>query len=226
MSSWQNYLNEDMLNLAKTLSHREKEERQTKTIYPPQDQIFRALQLTAPEETKVVIVGQDPYISEGQANGLAFSVSPGVPIPPSLRNIFKELHSDIGCQIPESGDLTPWAKRGVLLLNTVLTVEQGKSNSHAGWGWQEFVRSVFVAAAKLPQPIVFVLWGGQARAFCAGIPFDQLKNKDRIWSSHPSPLGATKGNEAVPAFIGSRPFSKVNQLLIRMGSEPINWDLA
>lgn len=225
-NSWKSYLTEESLLLAKQLASRARREREHTVVYPPQDKIFRALQLTPPEKTRVVIVGQDPYISEGQANGLAFSVSPGVAIPPSLKNIYKELHSDIGCPIPENGDLTPWAERGVLLLNTVLTVEQGKSNSHASWGWQDFVFSVFSAAAKLPQPIVFILWGGQARAFCASIPFDRLSKKDRIWSSHPSPLGASKGNEAVPAFLGSKPFSSANRLLERMGGEPINWSLS
>lgn len=226
LGPWEAVLSKEKQEIADELAYRAKLERADgKTIYPPQDLIFNALLMTPPESVRVVIVGQDPYINPGQAQGLAFSVAPGCTLPPSLRNIFKELHDDVGCPIPESGDLTLWAEQGVLLLNTVLTVEQGKSNSHAGWGWQEFTLAVFEACAKLPQPVVFILWGGQARAFCAGLDL-HTDTKEAIWSSHPSPLGATKGNEAVPAFIGSCPFSTANRLLARMGAKPVNWALS
>ena len=173
----------------------------------------------------MVIVGQDPYHGPGQANGLAFSVAPGVAVPPSLRNIFRELHEDIGCAVPKSGDLSAWAERGVLLLNTALTVEQGRPASHAKWGWDSFVLDVCRVCLELPQPIVFLLWGGYARAFTAGLQISQHPGKASVCSSHPSPLGAAKGNEAVSAFLGSRPFSKANAFLASMGSEPVDWDL-
>lgn len=225
VGNWEQYLSQEVIAMGGELAHRAQLERDAgKTIYPPQEAIFFALEQTPPEQVKVVLVGQDPYINPGQANGMAFSVGAGCALPPSLRNIFKELHADIGCPIPKSGDLTPWAKQGVLLLNTVLTVEQGKSNSHAGWGWRDFTREVFSACSLLPQPIVFLLWGGQARAFCAGLNL-HTDTKEAISSSHPSPLGASKGSESVPAFIGSRPFSTVNQLLTKMGGEPVDWTL-
>lgn len=226
LGQWPAVLSDDVIDIADELEYRTSYEReQGKTIFPPQNQILRALQLTPPEKVKVVIVGQDPYHGAGQANGLAFSVNPGVPFPPSLRNIFKELQSDLGYPIPKSGDLTPWAEQGVLLLNTVLTVEEGKANSHKDWGWQIFVLEVFKACVKLPQPIVFLLWGGQARAFCAGLQLSKLENKACLFSSHPSPLGASNGSRAVPAFLGSRPFSQTNALLRRMGAEPVDWSL-
>lgn len=226
IGQWDTVLSDDVIDIADELAYRANYERNHgKAIFPPQDQIFRALQLTTPEKVKVVLVGQDPYHGAGQANGLAFSVSPGVPIPPSLRNIFKELREDLGYSTPTSGDLTSWAKQGVLLLNTVLTVEEGKANSNKDWGWQDFVLEVFKVCASFPQPIVFLLWGGQARAFCAGLLLQVEKNKRCLWSSHPSPLGASSGNEAVPAFLGSRPFSKTNALLQQMGAEPIDWKL-
>lgn len=225
IGNWSTCLSQETIEIGEELAYYAKIERAAgKTIYPSQENIFRALRQTPPERVKVVLVGQDPYINPGQANGMAFSVPTGCPLPPSLRNIIKELHDDIGCPIPVSGDLTPWADQGVLLLNTVLTVEQGKSDSHSGWGWQNFTRAVFGACAELPQPVVFILWGGKARAFCAGLNL-HTETKESIWSSHPSPLGATKGNEAVPAFIGSRSFSHVNRLLAQMGAEPVNWAL-
>ena len=223
---WRDILPADALENGERLAAKAAEERsQGKIIYPPQEQIFRALELTPPNKVKVCLVGQDPYHGSGQANGLAFSVNQNVALPPSLKNIFKELVNDIGCPYPSSGDLTPWAEQGVLLLNTVLTVEDGEANSHKNWGWQNFTQAVFAACAKLPQPIVFITWGGQARAFLAGIPISQLPNKGVVFSSHPSPLGARKGNEAVPAFIGSRPFSKINDMLASMGSTTIRWNI-
>lgn len=225
MIKWNDVLPAEARRLAVALAARAEEERTRNTVFPAQQDIFRALELTPPDRVSVCIVGQDPYIRPGQATGLAFSVPEGTKVPPSLRNIFKELHEDVGCAIPPSGDLTTWAERGVLLLNTVLTVQEGVSNSHAGWGWQQFTRAVFQACAQFPQPVVFVTWGGPARAFISGIPITELPNKAAVWSSHPSPLGATKGNEAVPAFLGSRPFSRTNRLLEQMGGQPINWNL-
>lgn len=227
MHKWSEILSPEAMAKAKELQRRAKvESKEGAVIYPPNDKIFNALTLTPPEAVKVVIIGQDPYHGAGQANGLAFSVNPGVAIPPSLRNIFRELHDDIGCPIPTSGDLTPWAERGVLLLNTSLTVERGKPASHSGWGWQEFVLDVCHACVRLPQPIVFLLWGGHARAFTAGLQiYDRTSNKCSICSSHPSPLGATKGSGPVPAFLGSRPFSQANRFLKVHGTEPVDWAL-
>lgn len=225
---WSDILPEEMVRQGCELAARAQSERERgEVIYPAQENIFRALTLTPPEKVKVCIVGQDPYHEAGQATGLAFSVPKGVTIPPSLRNIFQELHTDLGCPVPASGDLSPWAERGVLLLNTALTVKEGSANSHAGWGWQDFTHSVFKACTQLPQPVVFILWGGSARAFIADLLISQMweQKKACIWSSHPSPLGARKGSEAVPAFIGSRPFSKANTLLEQMGGAPINWSL-
>ena len=225
MKKWSDILPRPALQRASTLASKAQAARASATIYPPQSQIFSALTLTPPEKVRVVIVGQDPYHGQGQANGLAFSVSPGVPLPPSLRNIFREMQEDIGTRIPTSGDLTPWAEQGVLLLNTVLTVQEGQPNSHKDWGWQEFVLEVFRTCAALPQPIVFLLWGRQAQAFVSSLPLADLQNKRVLVSSHPSPLGAGKGSAGVPAFLGSRPFSKANQLLKEMGAEPVEWVL-
>ena len=223
---WNDILPEEVRRLAVRLAKRAEEERVAgKQIFPPQNCIFQALEATPPDRVKAVIVGQDPYHGPGQANGLAFSVGPGIVPPPSLRNIFKELHADLGHPIPQSGDLSSWAGQGVLLLNTVLTVEQGKPNSHKDWGWQDFTLAVFRACAGLPQPIVFILWGGQARAFTAGLQVSSKPNKACIWSSHPSPLGATKGGPGVSAFVGSRPFSTANGLLRSMGTEEVDWRL-
>lgn len=223
---WSDVIPQDVQALGAELAKRAACEREAgRTIYPPQEQIFRALELTTPEKVKVCLVGQDPYHEAGQANGLCFSVNRGVLFPPSLKNVFKELVSDIGCPYPKSGDLTHCAEQGVLMLNTVLTVQDGTANSHRNWGWQNFTQAVFAACAKLPQPIVFITWGGQARAFLAGIPISQLPDKGVVFSSHPSPLGARKGNDVVKAFIGSRPFSQTNRLLEQMGSTPIHWEL-
>lgn len=158
---------------------------------------------------------------------MAFSVAEGQRIPPSLRNIYKELEADLGVPIPSSGDLSAWTKQGILLLNTVLTVEQGIANSHKDWGWQKFTHAVFQACIDLPQPIVFILWGNSAKNFVSDLQLDRLweKHKACVWSTHPSPLGATRATQTAPAFIGSRPFSKTNLLLSQMGAEPINWRL-
>lgn len=188
------------------------------TVYPPEERTFFALTATPPERVRAVILGQDPYHEPGQAMGLAFSVPQGERLPPSLRNIFMELHTDLGLPQPSGGDLTPWAERGVLLLNTVLTVGRGAANSHAAWGWQRFTDAVLAAMAALPQPVAFVLWGGHAQkkaALAADSPYPRLV----LQAPHPSPLSAYRG------FFGSRPFSKINAFLEASGSRAIDWRL-
>ncbi len=187
-------------------------------IYPPSGREFFAFSCTPPERVRVVILGQDPYHEPGQAMGLSFSVQEGTPFPPSLRNIFRERFSDVGLPTPGSGDLTPWAKQGVLLLNTVLTVERGKANSHALWGWQRFTDATCAQLAQLPQPIAFVLWGAQAQQKA---PLFAASDAPRLVLSapHPSPLSAYRG------FFGSKPFSKVNAFLQSHGEPPIDWSL-
>jgi uracil-DNA glycosylase len=188
-------------------------------IYPDEEHVFYALQLTPLDDVRVVILGQDPYHGAGQAHGLAFSVPPGVPPPPSLRNIFKELRDDLGVLIPEgAGCLTGWAEQGVLLLNTVLTVRAGAAGSHRGHGWERFTDAVITAAAALPVPPVFVLWGGPAQEKAALL--DPSRHAATvIKSAHPSPLSAWSG------FLGSRPFSAVNRALFARGQEPIDWSV-
>lgn len=192
--------------------------RQGEIVYPADEDIFRALLLTPPESVKAVILGQDPYHGPGQACGLSFSVQPGCKLPPSLRNIYNELQSDIACLPPANGDLTHWAKSGVLLLNTVLTVSDGKANSHVDWGWQDFTKSVLRAIIRLPQPVVFILWGAEARAASCFVPTND-PTKATLWSAHPSPLSAYRG------FLGSHPFSQANHFLRAMGATPIDWSL-
>ena len=186
------------------------------TVYPPAEQVFSAFSLTPPEAVRVVILGQDPYHEPGQANGLAFSVAEGVRLPPSLLNIYKERESDVGVPVSPNGDLTHWAKQGVFLLNSVLTVEQGKANSHKDFGWQEFTDGVIASMAQLPQPIAFVLWGAQAQkkaAMAVSSPHPRLI----LLSPHPSPLSSYRG------FFGSRPFSRINSFLKDHGEEEISW---
>ena len=193
------------------------QEYQTKTIFPPKEDIFRALQLCDFEDVKVVILGQDPYHQPHQANGLSFSVRKGIKVPPSLRNIYKELHYDIGCQIPQHGDLTTWAQQGVLLLNNVLTVECGKPNAHRGQGWEIFTLNVVKQLNQREKPIVFILWGKNA------IEKQQYIDSSKhliLTSPHPSPLSAHKG------FLGSRPFSKTNDFLQKNLMVPIDWEIS
>ncbi len=191
-------------------------ERRSKDVYPAADQVFRALELCPLAQVRVVVLGQDPYHGPGQANGLAFSVSPGVKIPPSLRNIFTELESDVGVPTPDSGDLTPWAQQGILLLNTTLTVACGEAGSHQGHGWSEFTDSVIAAVDRLPRRVVFVLWGAAARSKATNIDSNRHVV---IESAHPSPLSAYRG------FIGSRPFSQINAALTESDQNPIDWRL-
>lgn len=197
------------------ISERVEADRLTKTVFPPEAEVFSAFALCPPERVRVVILGQDPYHEKGQANGLAFSVSDGVPLPPSLRNIYKELQDDLGILPPESGNLERWAKQGVFLLNTVLTVEEGKANSHAAYGWQTFTDTVIRSLRTLPQPIAAVLWGAQAQKKAPLFASDSPRLV--LQAPHPSPLSSYRG------FFGSKPFSKINEFLRQNGEKPILW---
>lgn len=189
----------------------------TATVYPPRQQLFAALQATPPEQVRVVILGQDPYHEPGQAHGLSFSVEPGTPIPKSLCNIYKELESDLEIPPAGSGCLRPWAENGVLLLNSILTVEAHKAGSHKKFGWEAFTDQVIAATNALPQPIAFVLWGNYAQKKASLIHTDAPRLV--LASAHPSPLSAYRG------FFGSRPFSKINEFLEENGQQPVNWRL-
>ena len=193
-----------------------KKEYSTKTVYPNMNDIFNALKLTSFADTKVVIIGQDPYHGYGQAHGLCFSVKKGVVPPPSLKNIYKELHSDIGFKIPNHGELTSWAKQGVLLLNNVLTVREGLPNSHKGKGWENFTDRVIGELNRKEIPVVFLLWGANAQKK-AEIITNPIHRK--LISVHPSPLSASRG------FLGCRHFSKTNELLHDNHINPINWEI-
>lgn len=187
-----------------------------KTVFPPEEDLFTAFSLTPPERVRVVLLGQDPYHEPGQAHGLAFSVRRGEKLPPSLRNIDRELSDDLGIPPASHGCLEAWAKQGVFLLNSVLTVETGRANSHRDFGWQDFTDAVIAALAALPQPIAFVLWGAQAQkkaAVAAASPYSRLV----LCAPHPSPLSAHRG------FFGSRPFSAVNAFLMENGEPPVDW---
>lgn len=195
-----------------------RQEYQQTTVYPPGRLIFNAFNLCPFDKVKVVIIGQDPYHGPGQANGLAFSVTPGVKLPPSLQNIFKELQADLQVPLPSSGDLTPWARQGVLLLNTVLTVARGQANSHRDFGWQRFTDAIIDALQACPQPMAFVLWGAQAQKKAAAIA-KAAAPRLILKAPHPSPLSVYRG------FYGSRPFSKINAFLQQHGQAPIDWQL-
>ncbi len=190
------------------------EERRTHQVFPPHEDVFAALHLTPYAETRVLIVGQDPYHGPGQAHGLCFSVRPGVRVPPSLANIYKELEADLGHPVAEHGNLESWARQGVLLLNTVLTVRAHDANSHRRQGWETFTDRVISAVSDKPDPVVFVLWGNPARKKRALIDTDR---HHIVESAHPSPLAAHRG------FFGSRPFSQINEFLARSGGDPIDW---
>ena len=192
-----------------------KNEYSTKTIYPKDKNVFNALNQTKYSDVKVVIIGQDPYINEGQAHGLCFSVESGE-LPPSLKNIFKELHDELGCYIPNNGNLTKWAKQGVLLLNSVLTVEKGKSFSHKDRGWEQFTKKIIEKLAQKPTPIVFMLWGNGSRKIVEGI---DLSKHYVLTCAHPSPLSAYNG------FFGCGHFKKCNEILIKNNLEPIDWQI-
>jgi uracil-DNA glycosylase len=197
--------------------HVQAEREAGKVIYPPKEDVFNAFAMTALEDIRVVILGQDPYHGPNQAHGLCFSVLPGVKIPPSLRNIYKELADDIdGFTIPNHGTLSPWAEQGVLLLNTVLTVEQGKAHSHAKLGWETFTDKVIEVVNQHCSNVVFLLWGSHAQK--KGNTINREKHHV-LHAPHPSPLSAHRG------FFGSKPFSQANQLLIESGKAPIQWQV-
>ncbi len=193
-----------------------KQEYNSAQVFPPSEDIFNAFHMTPLSEVKVVIIGQDPYHEPGQAHGLCFSVKPGVEIPPSLINIYKELHDDCGCYIPNNGYLVKWAKQGVLLLNTVLTVRAHRANSHQGKGWEEFTNAAINVLNTQDRPIVFILWGKPAQS-----KKSMLNNPNHLIleAPHPSPLSAYRG------FFGSKPFSKTNDFLRTGGVEPIDWQI-
>ncbi|NLP46934.1 MAG: uracil-DNA glycosylase [Epulopiscium sp.] len=186
------------------------------TIYPDMYDIFNALKTTAYKDVKVVILGQDPYHGPNQSHGLAFSVKPGVRIPPSLLNIYKELHKELGCYIPDNGYLIPWAKQGVLLLNTVLTVRAGMANSHRGKGWEQFTDRIITLLNHREEPIVFLLWGNPAKK---KMEFITNKNHRILTTVHPSPLSASRG------FFGCNHFMKTNEILKQLGHDPIDWQI-
>ncbi|MAS25186.1 MAG: uracil-DNA glycosylase [Oceanospirillaceae bacterium] len=187
-----------------------------KVIFPPGPQIFNAFNHTPFDQVRVVIIGQDPYHGPGQAHGLSFSVQPGVKVPPSLVNIFKEIQADLGLQMSGSGDLTPWADQGVLLLNATLTVEQANAGSHQKKGWEEFTDAAIKALNEQRSGLVFVLWGSYAQK--KGAVIDQQRHMV-LKSPHPSPLSAHRG------FFGNHQFSAINQYLLKQGQQPINWQI-
>ena len=193
-----------------------KEEYTTRTVYPPADELFSAFHFTPLEEVKVVVLGQDPYHEPGQAHGLSFSVKPGIEIPPSLVNIYKELHDDVGIAIPDNGYLEKWARQGVLMLNTLLTVRAHEAFSHKGRGWEQFTDAVIKVINEQDRPIVFMLWGSPARAK------KQMLNNPKhliLEAPHPSPLSAYRG------FFGCRHFSIANEFLKANGATPIDWQI-
>lgn len=200
----------------RTLFETVRTEYQTRQIFPPADDVFNAFHLTPLKDVKVVILGQDPYHGENQAHGLCFSVKPGVDIPPSLVNIYKELQDDLGCTIPSHGYLTKWARQGVLMLNTVLTVRAHQANSHRGIGWEEFTDAAIRVLNEQDRPMVFILWGRPAQ-----MKKSMLNNPKHLIleAPHPSPLSSYRG------FFGSKPFSKTNNFLAANGMEPIDWQI-
>lgn len=194
-----------------------RDEYSTRVIYPPADEIFNAFHFTPLHQVKVVILGQDPYHNAHQAHGLSFSVKPEMKeLPPSLVNIYQELHDDLGCYIPNNGYLKKWADQGVLMLNTVLTVRAHQANSHQGKGWEQFTDAVIEAVNAQERPIVFILWGRPAQS---KIPMLTNPQHLILKAPHPSPLSAFRG------FFGSRPFSKTNDFLREHGVEPIDWQI-
>lgn len=216
-NGWSDFLdNEFQQDYFKELASFIHEEYETKTIYPPKKEVFSAFYYTDLKDVKVVILGQDPYHEPFQAHGMCFSVKPGVEAPPSLKNIYKELQDDLGCSIPDHGYLMKWARQGVFLLNTVMTVERGKAFSHSRKGWETFTDHVIEKLNEQKQPMVFMLWGRPARS-----KKELLTNPDHLIleAAHPSPLSAYNG------FFGCRHFSKANAYLKEHGVSPIDWQL-
>lgn len=200
-----------------TLRERLADEYSMHTVFPAKENIFNALKYTEYSKVKALLLGQDPYHGEGQAHGLAFSVQKGVAKPPSLVNIFKELHSDIGIEPPNHGCLTDWTKQGVMLLNTVLTVREGEANSHKNLGWTIFTNRIIEMLNEREDPVIFLLWGRNA---AEKLPLITESRHFVLSAAHPSPLSASRG------FFGCKHFSKVNEILKRLGKEPINWQIA
>ena len=216
-NDWDDVLNEEFdSEYYQNLRYFLNKEYSSRVIYPMPKHIYTALKLTTYKDTKVVILGQDPYHEEGQAHGLAFSVGKNVEIPPSLVNIYKELHDDMGCKIPNHGYLVDWAKQGVLLLNTVLTVRAHQANSHAHKGWEQLTDAIIRKLNDKQEPVVFILWGANARS--KKVLITSPKHLI-IESVHPSPLSAYNG------FFGSKPFSKTNKFLISNNIKPIDWQI-
>ncbi|MBS4762097.1 uracil-DNA glycosylase [Carnobacteriaceae bacterium zg-ZUI252] len=213
--NWQAFIEQERLQpYYVKLMHEVNQRRILGNVFPPENQLFNAFDMTPLEQVKVVILGQDPYHQKGQANGLSFSVNKGVKLPPSLRNMFIELADDIGCDVSTHGDLTHWAKQGVLLLNTVLSVDEGKANSHKNLGWETFTDNAIRLLNEQERSIVFVLWGAQAQKKQTLI----TNSKHYIVQSpHPSPLSSYRG------FFGSRPYSTVNHYLTASNQQPIDW---
>ena len=215
MTTWNEILAEEMQkDYYQELQAFVQKRRAEVRVFPEEKNVFNALELTPFESVKVVILGQDPYHGFGQAHGLSFSVQKGTSLPPSLKNIYKELQEDIGGELPTEGDLSHWAKQGVLLLNTVLTVEEGNANSHKGMGWERLTNRLIESLNELKHPVIFILWGKPAQ--------DKEKlitnsNHVILKAPHPSPLSAYRG------FFGSKPFSRVNDILIQQGQTPICW---
>lgn len=197
-----------------TLQQKLSDEYSKYTIYPPMEKVFTALNYVKYDDVKVVIIGQDPYHEPNQAMGMSFSVPNETQIPPSLVNIFKEIHSDIGIECTKSGDLSRWAKQGILLLNAVLTVRKGQANSHKGFGWENFTSQVVKLLNQRQDPVIFVLWGGNAKSF---MPLITNKHHYVLTSAHPSPLSAYNG------FFGCKHFSKINEILTSLNKQPIDW---
>ena len=191
-------------------------ERTEGTVFPPENDVFNALKTTPYDKVSVLLLGQDPYHDDNQAHGLCFSVLPGIPPPPSLANIYRELKNDVGCQVPDNGYLVSWAEQGVLMLNAVLTVRAHQANSHKGKGWETFTDAVIGAVSEHAAPVVFVLWGGYAQKKA---PLIDTFRHTIVQSAHPSPLSARNG------FFGSRPFSKINSILRGAGRPEIDWQI-
>ncbi|MBN9653009.1 uracil-DNA glycosylase [Halobacillus sp. GSS1] len=216
-NDWEDLLNEEFKkDYFKELQSTVETEYKVNAIQPAYDEVFQALQSTPYASTKVVILGQDPYHGKDQAHGLSFSVRPGNRIPPSLRNIYKELKEDLGVQPPDHGSLRSWAEQGVLLLNDVLTVREGEANSHRGLGWETFTDAIIQSLNERKKPVVFFLWGKHAQKKGAFI------NREKhlvLTSSHPSPFAAHRG------FFGSRPFSQANKFLLKNALDPVDWSL-
>lgn len=216
-NDWHDYLHEEFTKpYYQKLRAFLKKEYFTRTIYPHMNDIYNALHYTPYKSVKAVILGQDPYHGPNQAHGLSFSVQPGIKPPPSLENIFTELENDLGIQRPNHGYLIDWAKEGVLLLNTVLTVRAGQAHSHRGIGWENFTNRVIEVLNEKEHPIVYILWGKAAQS---KIPLIDQNKHFIIQSAHPSPLSAHRG------FFGSRPFSRTNDWLVKHGIEPIDWTI-